>query len=188
MRLFFAFEVPARQLRSVEEVAGRLRDALPTARFTSPGAWHVTLRFLGEVTDDRLEKMIAMGAAAASSARPATARLEGIGAFPGPSRPRVLWVGVRDEDGALAALAADLERRARRARFDKEVRPWRPHLTLARFRVPARPGPTEGLFHQEAKALDTSAFTVEELVLFRSHLSPRGAAYEAVARTPLGGG
>lgn len=180
LRLFLAFDVPDEHRRSVERAIEPLRGAVPGARWTSPESWHVTLKFLGSTPEERLPDVtsIAAGAAAASSAT--SSALTGLGAFPGARRARVLWVGLVDH-GVLGSLAADLEAGFVGAGFPSEDRPWWPHLTVARLKVP---GPVD---LAGAGEVDATPFPVEEIVLFRSHLKPSGAVYEPLARFRLGG-
>jgi len=183
LRLFVAAEIPETQRAAVAAAAGSLRaslgDTLPGARWTGEGGWHVTLKFVGSVAEERLETVsAAVAAVAAGSAGPAEVRLTGLGAFPTARRARVLWVGLEEPDGVLAAAASALEERFRAEGFPAEARPWRPHLTLARLRLPA---PVE----LPAGGIGAEPFTVGELVLFRSHLHPSGAVYEALGRFPL---
>jgi 2'-5' RNA ligase len=97
----------------------------------------------------------------------------------------VLWAGLSDPRGAFAALVSALDDLLA-ARFEPEKREFTPHLTLARL------NPPQDLRKVAAELLDVRAgggeFVVDALVLYRSHLSPRGARYEALERFPLGAG
>lgn len=180
LRLFVAADIPDAQRRAVAPLVAQLRASLPGARWTSDAGWHLTLRFLGSVEEERLDAVSASCASVASSAAgPAEVRLTRLGAFPSARRARVVWVGLDDPAGLLAAAAAALEERFRSEGFPPEERPWHPHLTLARLKVPA---PVD----LPAAEVDAGSFTVTELVLFRSHLHPTGATYEALGRFPLG--
>lgn len=181
LRLFVADELPDAQRQAVSELVAPLRGSLAgLARFGAEAGWHVTLKFLGRVAESRLGEVCAIAAAAAAGGAPAAVSLAGLGAFPSPRRARVVWVGLDDPSGAIAALAASLEAGFRAAGFPAEERPWRPHLTVARLPQPRAvplPPPPGGL---------PGEFTVAEAVLFQSHLRPRGAVYEVLDRYPLG--
>ncbi|MEA2533043.1 MAG: 2,3-cyclic 3-phosphodiesterase [Actinomycetota bacterium] len=179
LRLFVAFDVPEAQKDSVEEAIAAL--AVPGARWTSRQSWHVTLKFLGATPEERLSEVTGVVEQAASASQPARTSLGGIGAFPRFRRARVLWVGLDDAGGVLGALARTLEEGFVPLGFAAEGRPWTPHLTLARFKVPAPVA-----LEPDRIRLDERPFEVGEIVLFRSHLKAGGAVYEPLARFQLG--
>lgn len=183
LRLFVALEIPPDRRVGLAEAVAPLRSRLPGAHWSDPAGWHVTLRFLGAVTEERLAGVTSVVAAAAAGGRPGETWFTGLGAFPSPGRARVLWAGLADPAGVLAGLMASLEAALSAAGFPPEARAWTPHLTLARFREPARVGPAMAL----AGPVDPSTFPVREVVLFRSHLGRAGARYEALGRFTLAG-
>jgi 2'-5' RNA ligase len=145
-------------------------------RFTAVDGWHVTLAFLGGTEPDSVEPMVGRVRAVVEGHAPFEVRAGGIGGFPSGRLRRVLWFGVRDDDGRLAALARDL-RPAVGLELDQ---PFRPHVTLARSRE--RHGTPAPLADGPAPS---GTITVAEAVLFRSHLGRGPAGYEALARIPL---
>jgi 2'-5' RNA ligase len=185
MRLFVAVEIPERQKRSVDKAIQSLRMALVGAvRWVPRENWHATVKFLGEVPDDRLPEVCAILAAAGSASPPTTTSLTDVGAFPSLGRARVLWVGLDDPGGRLASLAAALETAFGEAGFRQESRALHPHLTLARIRAPI---PIAGILEKAGPyAFDREPFDVSRIVAFQSRLSRAGADYEPVATIPLG--
>ena len=183
MRLFVAFDVPEPQKDSIEVAIRPLQAQLPGARWTSREGWHVTLKFLGEVPDDRLEEVRSIVSGSVPGAGPAAAALTDIGAFPNLRRPRVLWAGLRDDERRFEFLAARMEKKFGAAGFRQEARRLHPHLTLARFRPPF--GPAPAVDANRPYMLDRSVFEVGEVLVFRSRLSPKGASYEALDRFAL---
>lgn len=177
MRLFAAVEVPPRQLESVQAAVALLKSRLPDARWTVPSSWHVTLRFFGEVPDDRVEELVEAIAGVAEACVPAQSRLLDVGAFPSIRRARVLWVGLDDPQRRLDAVAQGLSVLGARP---AEKRSLHPHLTLARFKSP---GPVEKELEEcRPFTYDRTPFYIHRITLFRSHLSPKGAKYEALKR------
>lgn len=156
-------------------------------RLTPPGQLHVTLAFLGEVPDARLPDVrSAVGAAVtawtAAAAEPPAVRLAGGGRF-GRGRFTVLWVGLSGAVTGLGELARAVRRQLRRDRLPFDVKPLRPHLTIAR---PGDRLPAERLVADRA-ALDGyegPGWTVDELRLVRSHQGPK-PRYEHLAVWPL---
>lgn len=184
MRLFVGIEVPEAQKRSIEKAIQELRKALPAGRWVPRENWHVTLKFLGEVPDERVAEVGEIGMVAARGSPVLTTHLTDIGSFPTRTRTRVLWVGLDDPEDEMAHLAARLEKKLGKAGFRQESRKLHPHLTLARFRVPERIA--EVIESSGPYDLDRSAFEVSEAVLFRSRLSRAGATYEAIESWRLG--
>jgi RNA 2',3'-cyclic 3'-phosphodiesterase len=188
MRCFVAIEVPDDVRAAVGAAQARLREASPRADVTwsDPAKLHLTLRFLGEVTVDMAAAVgVAVEAVAARHA-PLALEAAGLGTFPGPARPRVLWAGIRGDIRGLGLLAAEVERALVPLGFALESRPFRPHLTLARVRSPRGVDRITAAF-PAAAARPFGAWTADALTLFRSHLRPAGSVYQPLAHMALGG-
>lgn len=184
VRLFVAARIPDDRLELLDKEVAPLRDKLTNARWAPVENQHLTLKFLGWAPVDLLDGITTTCAMVAGGRGGGQLRFTELGAFPSKTRIRVLWVGVDDPAGVLAGLAADLDRAFEPLGFASEGRAYTPHLTLARFKLPI---PLKSGF----PTIDTSAiepFTLDELTLFRSHLSPRGARYEPIGAFPLGSG
>jgi 2'-5' RNA ligase len=166
----------------IRRSAGRHADEV---RWTPADRLHVTLQFLGAVPEERVEQVREVLAAAAAAARPVRLEVRGTGGFPTPRRPRVVWLGLAGDLGALAALVADLGRRLAPLGFPPEGRPLTPHLTIGRSRD-GRGAPGLGGAIAGAAAADAIPWRAVDLSLFRSHLGSAGARHEVLARFPLG--
>jgi RNA 2',3'-cyclic 3'-phosphodiesterase len=142
VRLFVAIAPPAEALAQLERAVSQLRADWPDLRWASQERWHVTLAFLGDVQEARLDELHArLGRAAGRHVRLAV-RIGRGGAFPAASRARVLCShieGAQQDLARLSALAASVAAASRRAGAPPpdEGRRYRPHLTLARSREPA---------------------------------------------------
>ena len=182
MRQFLAVELPVAVRDEVERVHGELRGRVRGWRWVRPGSIHLTLRFLGEVGEDRDAPGRIAWRAAAAAVRPFEIRVTEIGTFPPSGRQRVLWIGVEETrpGGVLRRLAASLESEARALGFEPEDRELRPHLTLARARRGTRPQVPGEIRIEPAEG------SVDEIVLFRSELLTDGARYTALERCRLG--
>jgi len=146
---------------------------------------HLTLQFLGGVPEERRAAVESAIAEAAAPSAPLQLEIRGAGAFPSGRRARVLWAGVSGDVAALSAFVADLGLRLGALGYPPEERAFSPHLTLARARDPRGvPGMAAAL--ARCGEGPSSRWPVQEVVLFRSHLSPQGPRYEALARVPLG--
>jgi 2'-5' RNA ligase len=190
LRLFVALDPPAAVRERLAAIAAELRAragrAAADVRWVPPGSLHLTLQFLGAVAEDRVDAIRGAVAAAAAAAPPIVLRVEGAGAFPSPRRPRVLWAGLAGDVAPLAALVQDLGARLAPLGHPPEARPFSAHLTLGRARDP-RGAPRLAAALAPLAPAPPVAWRAEEVVLVRSHLSPKGSRYEAIARSPLGG-
>jgi RNA 2',3'-cyclic 3'-phosphodiesterase len=185
IRMFIAADVPVPVKDHLLERMTPYRDRIPGARWTQPSSWHVTLKFLGWVWP-RLESTVreAVSDVASRGGAPFEARLTSVGVFPSPARARVLWAGLADEPSDRYRDIVKLLDDALREHFEPEQREYTPHLTLARLVPPRRLDEfVPGLVGTD---VSSEPFPIEELVLYRSHLSPKGATYEPLVRAVLG--
>lgn len=185
MRLFVAVNFPADLRDAVWTAAEPARRGSPPIRWVGPDGVHVTLKFLGEVADERFEALRDALGRAAAGIRRFTLELAGGGVFPGAARPRVFWAGIA-ADPQLELLQHAVEREFAPLGFPTEARAFRPHVTLGRAERDAAPGDLRRAAERIAAAAFAGSALVETVDLMRSRLSPRGASYEAVHREPLG--
>jgi 2'-5' RNA ligase len=181
MRTFIAIDLPEQLHAALAQTQQALRKAAPEGRWTRPEGIHLTLKFLGEVSEAQVKQVVeALGQI--GSFEPFSVQVRGFGFFPQARRPRVFWVGV-EAPPALAELAARVDGEMEKIGFPPEQRAFTPHLTLARFDVP-RPQPAlEAALAQHAPA-PLGRFEASEFFLFESKLSPQGAQYRKVVRFP----
>jgi 2'-5' RNA ligase len=147
---------------------------------------HCTLKFLGEMEMERLAAVVESLHAALGGARSFALRARGVGVLPAARFPRVVWVGLTDDDrpGALVALAASLENGLEPLGFRREARTLRPHVTLGRVR--GRGGADKLAQRMKAReAEDFGVTRVEEVVVYRSQPRPGGSIYTPLGRIPL---
>jgi 2'-5' RNA ligase len=180
VRLFVAVEIPDDLRDAIEnDVVGALRDRVPGARWTRPEGRHLTLAFLGNVSEDRVGDIKKALASTASRNVPFDASFDAVGGFPNLRRPRVLWIGIGAGAEPMSALARALSLALEPLGFPPEDRRFEGHLTLARFKQPK-------IIEVPAVAAPPDSFPVTEIVLFESRLHPQGARYEARDRFALG--
>jgi 2'-5' RNA ligase len=177
VRAFVALPLDDAALGRVAETIATLGPRTAGVRWLRPDGLHLTLRFLGPSSPEALARMQPALRAAAAACPATVARLSGLGVFPERGSPRVLWLGMGLESGALVLQQA-CERAAIDAGFAPEGRAFRPHLTLGRWRDRA-PRPT-------LPDVDLGEAVLDRLVLFRSDLRPTGAVYTPLGVYPLG--
>jgi 2'-5' RNA ligase len=187
MRLFLAIELPPDLLDALESAIAPLRADSPEIAWVPPTKRHLTLKFLGDVAEERLDRVIALTDGVARKYRAFSMQLGGIGAFPNFRRARVVWIGVEHE-ARLELLHHDLEVAGEFEGFEIEGRAFRPHVTLARLRVPLEVERARRLA-RAARRIDFSATAeVGEITLFESTLAQSGATYRRVHAAQLAGG
>jgi RNA 2',3'-cyclic 3'-phosphodiesterase len=184
VRLFIALTPPPEVQRTVWEAFRPLRARDLPVKWVSPEGVHVTLKFLGEVGDERRDELIAALAAAAVGTRPIPLAVRGAGVFPDTERPRVFWAGVQP-DGALELLADSVERSFAALGFPTEGRPFRPHLTVGRARRNARPRDFSGMDRMLEGVVVAAEAVLETVDLVRSTPGPEGSVYHTVHRERL---
>ncbi|RMF65796.1 MAG: RNA 2',3'-cyclic phosphodiesterase [Calditrichaeota bacterium] len=182
IRTFIAIELPDDLRRRIAAAQAELKQTRERVGWTRPENIHLTLRFLGDVAQERIPAVAdAMGNAAAGFSV-FSVTVAGLGAFPNLKRPRVLWVGVQDPGGELTELARRLENALNEIGFERERRPFRPHLTLGRVKSP----PSRAFCDRLAQArFDPGQVRVSEIVLMKSDLRPTGAVYTPLNRVAL---
>ena len=186
MRLFLALELAPALLGALESAIAPLRAEVPDIAWVPPQKRHLTLKFLGDVPEDRVASVVALTDAVAHGHRPFGMQLRGIGAFPNFRRARVVWIGVEAEP-RLELLHHDLEVAGESAGFDIEGRAFRPHITLARVRVPLAADHMRRLA-RAARRIDFSAEQeIAGITLFESTLAQAGAPYRRLHAAILGG-
>jgi 2'-5' RNA ligase len=169
LRLFVALTPPSQVLDDLDEACAAFRGSRDDLRWTSRAAWHVTLAFLGGVSEVALARFAPRLERAARRHAAFDLAFAGAGAFPSARRANVLWSGLEGDQRALADLAASVAAAARRAGAPPpdEGRKYRPHLTLARCRVPADVRPVV----EALSVYQGPPWRAEEVVLIRSRLS-----------------
>jgi RNA 2',3'-cyclic 3'-phosphodiesterase len=183
LRLFVAVDVPRSAKDHLATAIAPFRDRVP-ARWTGSDGWHVTLKFLGTTWPRLVDTVRDAVTSTAQQAVPFESSLTEVGVFPSPGRARVVWAGLTDPDECLGRLASSLDE-VLAEDFTPETRAFTPHLTLARLNPPRNI--REFAPDLVGLSVESDPFPVDRLVLYRSHLSPRGASYEAVLTAALGG-
>ncbi len=187
VRAFLAVPTDPGWGESARAFMADVRSGLPEASWTRPESWHLTLKFLGEVSRGVLSRFAA--AVGSASARVAALSLPTRGSvvFPPRGPARVLGVGfvLEGEAAGLATLAREAEDGARALGLAAERRPFLPHVTLARLRRPW-PGAAVARFCEAADAWAFPAWPVRSCILYESRLSSEGAVHTPVGQWALG--
>lgn len=183
-RAFLAVELPEALRLRLAEMARDFRAAATHASWVKPENMHITLRFLGGITEAQAAQITAQLKQQLSSFHALRLRAHGIGAFPSLFKPSVLWVGVETLDGDLNHLQAVTEHAAQAAELPAEKQRFHAHITLARFRVLPKLAPFRHAYEAH-KQFRGDEFTVSHVTLFKSDLTREGPRYTRWETFPL---
>ncbi len=187
-RLFIAIPIPheIKQQLSQEILSDKTFSDLPI-RWVPAKNLHITLKFLGDTPAGSVLSLIKAIQNTAAQTEPFPIRLEGAGIFPNSQAPRVVWIGIQPPE-PLVKLWQDLEENTAKNGFQREPKPFKAHLTLGRI--------AENHSHSEkikigplinaASALRFSVFSVDQIQLIQSTLSPHGAEYDTLYTEKIG--
>lgn len=184
-RTFIAVPLDPPLRRALEECQERMRQAGARLRWVAPEQLHVTLRFLGEIPLAQVARATVAAREAAAAVEPFEIRLAGLGVFPGPRRPQVVWAGTREGAEALEGLASALAAALRRHGFPDDPRPFRPHVTLARVKDQRRWGDVIRAIEQH-RDVEIGWQRVARIAVVESRLTPDGPHYTVREEVPLG--
>jgi 2'-5' RNA ligase len=183
VRLFIAIEVPGSIKKELAALQVELKKAGADVSWTRPENIHLTLKFLGEVAEERLDDVLRATTSAAGGFGPARLALSGIGVFD-ERRPRVVWAALRGDAEVVSRLWSDLDERLGEVGFARESRAFRPHLTIGRFKSPRRA--RELIAIANGYSLSEVSFVASEIAVVQSKLHPAGAQYNVVKKAALG--
>ena len=184
MRAFLAVEFPASVLASLAELTAALKAEAVQAKWVTPDQMHVTLKFFEDLSDAQRQSVDKAVENACMETPPFPLAVRGSGGFGSGEALRVIWAGVEDEAGKLASFAERLAASLEKIGFSREDRPFRPHVTLCRFRQPNRSAELKARL-ESLKRFDGGSFQVSEAALFSSMLRQSGPVYTRLQRYPL---
>lgn len=184
VRLFLAINFPAAVRREIANATAPLRECAPELGWTAEDRLHLTLKFLGEQPESRVDALASALAKTAVQHRELLMTVAGVGAFPNFRRARVVWMGV-SQDPRLELLHHDVEVAYDALGCELEGRPFRPHLTLARVRDPLPVERMRALWREAKRIHYTTEFIVRSVELMQSDLSSSGPRYTTLVSAPL---
>lgn len=193
-RTFIALELKETLQRFLGDIISQAARELPNLRWVDPAGIHLTLAFLGYLTDEQLETAIDAAQVAARQAVPFEYRLKGLGIFGSSSQPRVIWMGIEDlpsgqiQGSPLQQLHRILTRELELRGFEIEKRSFSPHLTLARIKQPLSPDEQQRLqrlLHSKQAGASSPIYCADHLSVMKSELSRTGATYTCMRECSL---
>lgn len=180
-RAFIAIDLPSSIRSSLGETQEILKSFGLRAKWVRPQNIHLTLKFLGNIDSDDVDKIIAAMTLTANDFKGVSLSAKEIGVFPGIRRPRVIWAGLNGQLEILQNLQQTLDGHLADLGFAKETRSFKGHLTLGRVKARIAAVRMKTALDQ-LKGFESESFETREIILFKSELRPTGAVYTKVAR------
>lgn len=185
VRSFLAFELPPEIKDQVRLVSEGLKRSSLDIRWVRPDNIHLTIVFLGDVQERDISAIGREAGKVCGGFHPFEIHLKGLGLFPDRRRPRVLWLGYDGDIERMTSLRDVLQERLSAFEIKEEKRPFKPHLTLGRFRNPGKSDPGLDDTLNRHGDFSSPSFRVNELVLFKSELRPQGPEYTRLDSWPM---
>jgi len=185
MRTFIAIPLPPECQQMLSQMQQDLRSCGAEVGWVAIPSIHLTLKFLGEVESDIIPRLAESLESASESEHGFSLRLHGLGCFPHPGNPRVIWCGIDGDMNALARLQQKVEQACNAFGFPPEAREFTPHLTLGRVKGKRNLQPL-----MECIKIGTGlerTFKADHFNLYKSTLKPAGAVYTVLKTVALQG-
>ena len=184
MRCFISISIPDGIKKGMTAIQERLKKAGADVSWTRPEGMHLTLKFLGEIEEERLKEIGTALSLSVIGIKPFSLDVSGIGTFPDIRRPRVIWIGLKEDGNNMIELQRNVEKELEKLGFAAEKRGFTPHITLGRIRSPKNIERLLNLVDEE-KAIDLDGFEVTNIHLMQSELRPAGAIYTELISVEL---
>jgi 2'-5' RNA ligase len=186
VRCFIAVEIPQHILNHITEYTSELKPLAPNIRWVRLGAMHITLKFLGEISESLVERVRDKLMPIRLKFHTFELAVKGSGFFPSQRSPRVIWIGLeQDNNRSLFKVQQWIEDALLIEGFNREKRRFSPHITLGRIKLA---GHLEPVFNYlERNPFPTQSFSANAVNLMRSRLKPDGAEYSVIESYPFTG-
>jgi len=184
LRTFIAIELSEELRQELRKLQQELKQSNIDAKWVKSENIHLTLKFLGNIDLNQIEQTKNILKETSRQVKPFHLHLSGVGAFPKLDYPRVLWVGVDEGENETTEIAKRLEEDLEKIGFQKENRPFSPHLTLARIHGSKNKDKLKSLI-QQTTFISKNKTYVDKVTLFKSTLTPKGSIYNIIHQQPL---
>lgn len=187
MRLFIAIELSDDIRNTLSQIQAHLKYAGADVKWVEKDNIHLTLKFLGEVTEEKAEKIKTILDEIGKTSKPFEISVKDIGAFPKIDFPRVIWVGLDNGAKESVELAGKIDDALSKIGFQKETRLFAAHLTIGRVRSPKnKEALREKIASFRPQTIDHRPQTILSITLFQSTLTPQGPIYSKLHEAKLG--
>ncbi|MBI1730010.1 RNA 2',3'-cyclic phosphodiesterase [Candidatus Acetothermia bacterium] len=187
MRAFFCLELDSTLREAISKISSRLKRSDARVSWVRPASLHITLKFLGDISEDlipKLKESVHHAIHSTETTSPVSCQFNQLGAFPNINRPRVVWVGCKEEPARLQALAKRLEESLAQLGFEPERGGIVTHVTLGRVK---EEGAGVARLVQSMQKIEPFSFPtkLDHITLMKSDLTPEGSIYTPVFQVPF---
>lgn len=184
IRTFVAFELSEDVRQRISKFLFQLRELEGRVKWVAPDHVHLTLKFLGEIEEEKIQPIMNTLSGIAERFEPFEVMVKGTGVFPDIKNPRVIWVGVIDQSGNLERIHRSIDQGMHTYGIPMEQRRFVPHITLGRVKDKAK---VDRLLRtiEERKSEEFGQWMIKALTLFKSQLRPEGPIYTHLGIFPL---
>ena len=186
MRTFIAIDLDEKIRQQLTALESRLKPRCPPMKWVDPRQIHITIKFLGEITDQQITPIARALDELAGQCEPLDIGVGTLGTFNPTGAVKVVWVGLQDATGRLAQYHARCEQLLEPLGFPPEGRKFSPHLTLARNNEVRNSGQIRSVLEAEPP-LQVGMQAITGLTFYQSTLTPKGPIYAALSRHPFAG-
>lgn len=179
IRCFIAIEIPDAIQTLLISAQEELNRSVRGASWVKRGNIHLTLKFLGDVAPNQISTIKDSIEQVANARSPFSLEIGGIGTFPNLTRPRIIWAGVKTGVDEVISISNEIDAGLSQHGYEREEKPFRPHLTLARLKRRINLKPFVDVFHQY-DTINGATLIVNQIQVVESQLRQSGAVY-----TPL---
>ncbi len=187
IRSFLAFDLPDQVVRSVARISEELRKSSLDVRWVDPEKIHLTVVFLGEIEEARIEAIGGSVKGVCSHYGPFETAIKGAGYFGTARNPRVIWLGLTGDIERMGNFRDALQEALRPFGIKEENRAFRPHITMGRFRQGAKGGEELGRIISLYKDVESPRCSLTDFAFYKSDLKPSGPVYLVLGRWRLEG-
>ncbi len=185
IRTFVALDINEETKRKIGDYIEELKALALDVKWVKIENIHLTLKFLGNIYPSEHDKLYRALKMAVENVNEFRLILRGTGFFPDKRNPRVFWIGVEGETEVLKELVKNIEEKLFRMGFEREDRPFSPHITIGRFKS-KRNAENLGKVLADSSEMCFGEFNVSSLKVYRSDLSPTGAEYSLLKEIKFG--
>jgi 2'-5' RNA ligase len=187
MRVFIAIDIDDETRKTVGDLQGQLRSKADVkqgdVKWVNPKAMHLTLKFLGEIKDEKVPEVCDVVKDVAGRHKSFELDIESVGCFGGRSA-RVVWVGTGDGSDELLELQKDLERQMASAGWPEEGREFTGHLTLCRVKN-SKAGIRLAEISKAYGDFNVGTISADSVCVYQSQLTPKGPVYTVLGNYKL---
>jgi len=184
VRTFVAIKLTPEIISNIGRVQEELKRTDAQVKWVEPDNIHLTLKFLGHITPEDLEKVKITTRAILKPFASFEISIAGLGAFPQIEYPRVIWLGINKGKEELGKMVSNLEERLARIGFAKGKRPFSPHLTLGRVKSSKGKRKLVGIL-TTTEASNLGNMRVTRISIMKSELKPQGPIYTSLEEIVL---